>query len=261
MGLCSILMPGTMPIRQYDLVLCDIDGCLVSEKQEAFDLEALQTIATHNRRAVERGDRPIVTVCSGRPQPFAESICRLIHNLLMPAVCEMGVWVYEPGTNVYTMDPAITPAHLDAVRELSRWAALTFGSKGVSEQPGKNASVTLYHPDTRLLREEVFPAVTRQIELMRWPFRTSMTWYYINCDLAHVSKASGLDRMLTPMNIPRARIAGIGDTIGDLGIAQRVGFFACPANAAPAIKEHAHYISPHAEARGVVDILERISAG
>lgn len=252
-------MPGTLPLRAYDLCLCDIDGCLVSEGAQAFDIPALTQVAEHNRQAVQHGDRPLVTVCTGRPQPFAESICRLIGNLLMPCVCENGAWIYHPGTNRYELDPAITRAHLTAVNELSRWCASEFGPRGVTEQPGKTASVTLFHHDTAYLKGDVFPRVQKQVELMRWPFRVSMTWLYINCDLQHISKGSGLDRLLAQTGLSTPRLCGIGDTLGDLCIAQRVAFFACPQNAAPGIKEHAHYIAPHPEARGVVDILARVS--
>jgi hydroxymethylpyrimidine pyrophosphatase-like HAD family hydrolase len=250
-------MPGTLPLRQYDLVICDIDGCLVSEGQERFDLESLARIAAHNTLALDRGDRPTVTLCSGRPQPFAEGICRLINNLTMPCVCENGVWVYHPGENLYQIDPAITPAHRQAVSDLARWCRETFGPKGVEQQPGKTASVTLWHKDTAYLKS-IAPLVEQECKTRGWPFRVSMTWLYINCDLAHVSKASGLQRMLKTLGIPKARIAGIGDTTGDQPIAEHAAFFACPANAQPAIKEHAHYVSPFAEAKGVVDILERL---
>lgn len=251
-------MPGTLPLRQYDLVIADIDGCLVSETTAPFDLESLAKVRRYNELALERGDRPIVTLCSGRPQPFAESICRLIGNTTMPCVCEMGVWTYHPGTNRYEMDPAITPSHLRAVGELSAWAASEFGGIGVTQQPGKNASVTLWHPDTRRLREEIFPAVEKRIRESGWPFRVSMTWYYINCDLAHVSKGSGIDRLLKMTGLSRARLAGIGDTTGDKCIAERVAFFACPSNAQAGIKEHAHYIASKPEAEGIVEILERL---
>jgi hydroxymethylpyrimidine pyrophosphatase-like HAD family hydrolase len=253
-------MPGTLPLRNYDLVLCDIDGCLVSESQHPFDLPALGAIAAHNAQAMDRGDRPLVTLCSGRPQPFAEALCRLIGNLHVPCVCENGVWVYHPGTNEYEMDPAIAPEHRAAVRELADWARAAWGPRGVTQQPGKVASVTLFHRDEKLLREVVYPAVLEQVKAAGWPFRVSMTWFYINCDLAHVSKGSGLDRLLARHPIPKHRLAGVGDTLGDKCIADRVGFFACPANAHAAIKEHAHYISPKPEAPGVLDILARLQS-
>lgn len=253
-------MPGTLPLRQYDLVICDIDGCLVSEGQESFDIEALSKVAAYNRFAVERGDRPLITLCTGRPQPFAEAVCRLIGNVHVPCVCEMGVWLYDPGANVYEMDPGITGGDLSAVRALSAWCEQEWGrgvGGGVSQQPGKNASVTLWHRDTAYLRTLV-PSIEAKCKAMGWPFRVSMTWFYINCDLRHVSKGTGLDRLSARLGIPRERLAGIGDTASDKCIAERVGFFACPSNAAAAIKEHAHYVAKGAEAVGVVEILERL---
>jgi hydroxymethylpyrimidine pyrophosphatase-like HAD family hydrolase len=253
-------MPGTLPLRQHDLVICDIDGCLVSESAHPFDLGSLARITEHNRLALARGDRPLLTLCSGRPQPFAESLMRMLANLEVPCICENGVWLYHAGTNTYEMDPRITPEHLHAVHELSEWAAREFGPRGVTEQPGKAASVTLYHRDTEFLRGTVAPAVEAHVKAHGWPFRVSMTWFYINCDLAHVSKGTGIDRLLATLRIPKARLAGVGDTMGDACIADRVGFFACPQNAHPAIKERAHYISPEPEARGVVDILAQLTA-
>lgn len=253
-------MPGTLPIRPYDLVISDIDGCLSPESSHPFDLPNLTLIARHNQLALERGDRAIVTVCSGRPQPFAEAMCRLLHNTTMPCVCENGVWVYHPGENRYEMDPAITSSHLAAVRDLSDWCRVEFAPLGVTQQPGKSASVTLWHPDTAILRERIMPRVENEAARRAWPFGVTMTWLYINCDLAHINKGTAIDRMLSQIKLPRARLAGIGDTPGDKHIADRVAFFACPANAAPSIREHAHYVSPHAEAAGVVDILSRATA-
>lgn len=250
-------MPGTLPLRRYDAVICDIDGCLVSEHQAPFDLASLTAVAQHNTRAHEIGDRPAITLCTGRPQPFAESIARLINAMHLPIISEMGAWLYHPGTNVYTLDPAITSDHLALVHELSRWCHLTFGPMGVTQQPGKTASVTLWHPHGETLRA-LAPKVEEQCRLMRWPFRVSMTWHYINCDLSHISKATGLARFMQQTGLKRERLAGIGDTMSDKAIADAVAFFACPSNAHPSIKEHAHHISPHSEAQGVVEILRHL---
>lgn len=251
-------MPGTLPLRRFDVVIADIDGCLIAERSTPFDLDALSLVRAHNQLAIERGDRPIVTVCSGRPQPFAEAMCRLLGNELIPCVCENGVWTYHPGTNRYEMDPSITCDHLEAVRELSAWGRETFGSRGVTEQPGKNASVTFWHADTRFLTDVVFPAAAARCQERAWPFRVSMTWLYINCDLAHINKGTGIDRAFGPLGIARGRLAGIGDTPGDKPIADRVGFFACPSNAHAAIREHAHMIASKPEAQGVVEILAHL---
>ena len=251
-------MPGTLPIRTYDLVICDIDGCLSPESATPFDLPGLTQVAAHNTLAIAHGDRPVLTVCTGRPQPFAEAMCRLLQNSIMPCVCENGAWIFHPGTNAYELDPAITGGNLEAAGELSRWCRTKYANLGVTQQPGKTASVTLYHPDTAFLRG-IMPEVAAECENRKWPFRVSMTWLYINCDLAHISKGTGLDRMLATTKIAKSRLAGIGDTPTDKCIAERVAFFGCPANASPAIKEHAHFIAPSPEVHGVLEILRHIS--
>lgn len=251
-------LPATSHPR-FDLIISDNDGCLVAEDTSPMDLESLGRLAAHNRLAQANRDRPIPTLCSGRPQPFAEAMCRLLANRTVPCIAENGVWMYNPADNSYEMDPAITLAHRAAVREASEWIASEFGPKGVSQQPGKSASISLYHADTEYLKS-IRPRVADEFARRGWPLRVSMTWFYVNCDLAHVSKGTGLDRLLAATGTKRERLMGIGDTTGDLLIRERVAFFACPANAQDEIKKVADYVSPFPEARGVVDIVERFAS-
>lgn len=244
---------------RFDLILSDNDGCLVAEDTTPMDLETLGKLAAHNRLAQEKRDRPILTICSGRPQPFAEAMCRLLANRTVPCIAENGVWMYNPADNRYEMDPAITPADRAAVREAAAWLEAEYGPRGVSHQPGKAASISLYHPDPEYLKSIKQP-VAEAFERRGWPLRVSMTWFYINCDLAHVSKGTGLDRLLACTGVPRERLMGIGDTLGDMPIRERVGFFACPVNAKDEIKKVADYVSPLPEARGVLDILQRFAS-
>jgi hydroxymethylpyrimidine pyrophosphatase-like HAD family hydrolase len=244
--------------RRFDAVICDIDGCLAPESSDPIDAEALLEVARHNRAAQERGDRPVLTAASGRPEPFAEAMCRFTANRTIPCIAENGVWLYHPDRNRYDRDPAITAEHLAAVHEATVWVERELSPRGVTIQPGKSCSVSLYHPDTEFLRS-LEPLVKAEFARRGWPFRISMTWLYINCDLSHISKGTALDRLIKHTGLMRDRLAGIGDTLSDLPIADRVAFFACPANAADAIKARAHYVSPHPEARGVLDILRQLA--
>ncbi len=242
---------------RFDLVLCDVDGCLSPEHPGPLDVNALAAVAAHNRAARERRDRPRVVLCTGRPQPFAELLCRLIEDFDGPAICENGVWLYHPANNRYELDPTITPAQIAAIQELAGWMRERYGAHGAQIQPGKDASASLYHGDHEWLvgaRAEIAAEAARR----GLPIRVSMSWFYVNCDLAHVSKGSGIQRLAAATGIGRDRSAGIGDTLGDLAIADNVAWFACPANADPKLKARAHYVSPLAEAAGVVDILEQI---
>jgi len=246
-----------LPERRFDAVICDVDGCLSPETQAAFDLPSLAKIAEHNTRAIELGDVPPVTLCTGRPVPFAESMARAIRCPL-PAMAENGAWIWDPADNSHELDPAIRPEHLDAISELTRWVEAELGPRGVTVQPGKRAAVSLFHPDTEKLRTEVFSAAESKVTESGWPIRVSMTWLYINLDLKHVSKASALDRWIERTGIPRERLAGIGDTTSDRKIREKVAFFACPGNAQDEIKAEADLVVELDEARGVLQILNAL---
>lgn len=244
---------------RFDAIICDIDGCLGPESSAPLDAASLTRIAEHNRRAELLGDVPVLTLCSGRPQPFVECLCRLLNNTTVPCVAEMGVWVFDPRTQGFHLDPAILPEHLAAVREAERWVRVDLLPRGVVVQPGKTASISLWHPDTAALFT-LKPMLVERFARESWPLRVSNTVAWINCDLAHVSKETGLRRAMTMVGLRRERLAGIGDTLGDLAIRDNVAWFGCPSNAAPELKARADYVSPRPEVEGVLDILAGLSA-
>lgn len=242
---------------KFDLVLCDIDGCLSPESHAPINVAGLAELAEHNRLAVQNLDRPVVTLCSGRPVGFVECLCRLIQNTLIPCIGENGVWLWRPTDNSFECDPGITDEHLETVHEARKLLRSLYHSNGVIQQPGKTASVALYHPDTPYLRS-IVPSIAEEFQKRDWPIRVSMTWLYINCDLVHVTKGTAIDRLLGQTGIESNRAAGIGDTMGDRFIAERVSWFGCPANADAEIKKSAARVSEHGEVEGVLDLLHRL---
>ncbi|MBL8963771.1 MAG: HAD hydrolase family protein [Phycisphaeraceae bacterium] len=247
------------PSRRFDAMICDIDGCIVPESAEPFDIGAIRGIADHNRAAIKTGELPVLTLCSGRPQPFVEAVCRLVGNTLLPCIAENGVWLYFPSTNEYQRDPTITRDHIQAVREASDWVEAELFPRGFSIQPGKTASISLFHPDPGQLAPAM-PEIQEAFRKEGWPLRVSRTWYYINCDLDHISKATGLDWLIASSGLNPDRLAGFGDTESDLAIAQRVKYFACPPRHEDSVGRVAHHISPYWQAWAVLDVLERVLA-
>lgn len=236
-------------------MLCDIDGCLNSEDGGPLDLEPLTRIAEWNRAAERLGDRPPVTLCSGRPISYVEAMARLIAGTRLPIIGEMGAWLYFPDRNQHELDPGINSDQLRAVADLADFGRHALAGEGVTMQPGKSASVTFWHADTTHLRGSVFPRVDALVRDRGWPFRVSMTWSYINCDLAKVSKASGIARFCRHTGLTRDRLAGIGDTMSDLAIRESVAWFGCPSNAAAELKPHADAVAASPEATGVLELL------
>ena len=243
--------------RTYDVVICDIDGCLSPESHAPINVSGLAELADHNIRATRHRDRPIVTLCSGRPIGFVECLCRLIQNTSIPCIGENGVWIWSPRDNSFDCDPKITEDDLAIVHEARQLLRSLYQREGVIQQPGKTASIALYHPDTEYLRS-VAPIVAEEFRTRGWPFRVSMTWLYINCDLQYVNKATAIDRLLRQTGIESNRTAGIGDTMSDRFIADRVAWFGCPANADAEIKKSADHVSSREEIAGVLDLLEQL---
>ena len=157
----------------------------------------------------------LVTVCTGRPLPFAECICRAIANDVLPCVCENGAWVYDPvrqwlppGSRNISDDHTSTPP--TAFRALV--PCTHYGPEGVSSQPGKHASVSLYHADPEFLEHDQarprggLPSKTTGPSASAAPGTTSTA----TCGTSARAPASR-----SSCNAPgliRRRLAGIGDT-------------------------------------------------
>ncbi len=234
-----------------------MDGCLSPEFFGPADPATLAKVSEHNRRAHETGDVPPLTLCTGRPLPFADCMARIVGVRSLPIVCEGGAWLLDPTTYQWELDPGLTDEHLAFARDFGRWAVDAF--PGAYLEAGKTASVTIFHAEgPAFLRERVLPSVEREIGARGAPFHAAMTWTCINVEATCVSKATGLDRAIARAGLDPARLAGIGDTMSDLPIRQRVAYFGCPANASDAIKSHADYVSPHERADAVLDILSRL---
>ena len=239
-------------------VLCDVDGCLTPEDPVAPDAAALASIARRQQRIATGEDLAGLTLCTGRPQPFAELLCRMLH-VRLPLIAENGVWLYDPVRNRYLIDPAIGADDLAAVDACREWlrTALAGSLADGAIQPGKTASVSLYSSDHAALAAAL-PRVQAQVQAAGWPIRVSMSWYYINCDLGHISKATGIARWRGLVGAEAQELAGIGDTLGDLAIADSVAVFACPANADERLKTRAAYVAAAREAAGVAEILDHL---
>jgi hydroxymethylpyrimidine pyrophosphatase-like HAD family hydrolase len=88
---------------RFDIVISDIDGCMAPESAGPMNPLKLAHVAAYNLAAEQQRDRPVVTLCSGRPQPYGEALSRMIANVSVPIICEMGVWLYDPRDNAFLL--------------------------------------------------------------------------------------------------------------------------------------------------------------
>ncbi len=247
-----------MPVIKW--IVADIDGCLTPESSVAWDLEKMGRLAAYCREGAQVGSRvPLMTLCTGRPQPYVEALVKLL-DLRLPVICENGAVVYTLHDNRSRFGPGVTPGMVAGIRELRAGIEedLLPRHPGCILQFGKEAQISIFSEDP-----SVFPSIQPTIEGMgarieglRLDIQASH--YYLNISLAGVDKGRAAAELMQEGGIRREEAAGIGDTEGDLPLRAAVGFLACPANARAGMKEAADYVSPLAEIDGVLDILERI---
>lgn len=182
-----------------------------------------------------------------------------ILDIRYPAICEAGAVLYSLSDNRSRLAPAITPARIRGLHILRDYIMdqVLPDMPGLVYQFGKEAQMSLFSE-----RPECFGEVTERLRT----FAESVpgldvvitpSHYYLNIDLAGISKGEAIMRLLASLRLTRDEAAGIGDTLGDMSIREAVAFFACPANAVAEIQAVADYVSPWPDIRGMLDILER----
>jgi len=245
-----------MPVKW---IITDIDGCLSPEESIPWDLDLFLQFARLSREASEgRGALPPMTLCTGRPQPYAEVLMKIL-DIRAPAICENGAVLYTLAENRSYYGPGVTDEkvnNLRAVRAFIDSRILPHYPEAVY-QFGKEAHLSVYCARPEVF-DEIVPLLQDFVQKQGGPQPTIIpSHYYLNISMDGVDKGGTLEALMHELKVTRDELAGIGDTEGDLPLREAVGFFACPANSKPAVKEVADYVSPYRDIKGLLDILSR----
>ena len=239
-------------------IIADVDGCLTPEESVPWDLASFAHFAQLAREAsAGRGPTAPITLCTGRPQPYAEVLMKLL-DVRAPAICENGAVLYTLHDNRARYAPGVTEERILDLRRVRAHieTELLPGCPEAVIQFGKEAQISVFSQRPDLLRA-MQPEVVAFADRIGLALDVNLSHFYLNISLAGVDKGAALDALLVELGVGRDDVAGIGDTEGDLPLREAVGFFACPANATEAIRDAADYVSPHSTLDGVLDILAR----
>ncbi len=240
-------------------IISDIDGCISPEESIPWDLDLFNTFAHISQDAAQgRGDVAPITLCTGRPQPYAEVLLKIL-GIQVPAVCENGAVLYSLKDNRSVYGPGVTAGKIRGLRAVRMFieAEILPAFPDAVYQFGKEANMSVYSGRPEIF-DDIVPRVQRFIEDQKLPpLIICPTHYYLNLSIEGVDKGLALRELMRQLGVRREETAGIGDTEGDISLRDSVGYFACPANAKPGIKQYADYISPYENIEGVLDILSR----
>jgi HAD superfamily hydrolase (TIGR01484 family) len=245
-----------MPIKW---IITDLDGCISPEESVAWDLDLFTAFAQKVREAnAGRGTLPPVTACTGRPQPYVETLAKIL-DIRAPVICENGAVLYTLHDNHARYGPGVTEEKILGLRAVRAFIDLEIlpSRPEALLQFGKEAQISVYSENPGLFpdmkaRIEEFTRRTGGPELL-----INASPCYLNISLAGVDKGSTLHALMDELDVTKDELAGMGDSEGDLPLRKAVGFFACPANASDCIKKTADYVSPLPDVAGMLDILTR----
>src|SRR2546423_6182389 len=247
--------------KKIQLVVSDVEGCL-NLNEHTYDLEALRWIRVANQLAREDNPIPFITVCSGRQHAFVEAITQIISGRI-PAIFENGCGLYFPTRCLYE-EYAWHPL-LNQSEVLSQFAQVrqsilesVIASKQARRVPGKEMMLSL-HPVPPVEVKELYSIVMETLAKSHLVASITRSASAVDITPTGIDKAAGVrwlvDTLEEVLPVKLAKIAGIGDSVGDVPFLRIVGFSAAPANASEQVKHLVDYCSAWADGRGVADII------
>ncbi len=240
--------------RNIQLLVFDIDGVLTDGEARPLDLPLLAHLANMNRAARHNATLPAVTLCTGRPAPYAEMMLQAIDGHL-PAIFENGAGLYIPDGYRFLAHPELQDKD-DLIPTVRARIQDELVQNGIAYfQPGKEYTLTLFANDpkaTDKLHEHAISALG--------PLRSSVDLVYssscLNILPHGIHKGKGIQFLEMRTGIRPSDMLGVGDSDVDAQFLTLVGSSAAPANANAHVKEIVHFVAPRESSDGVRDILK-----
>ncbi len=245
-----------MESRMIKLFVSDSDGCL-SEPYCSYALEHFSRLAAYVRAAGGRGAfelLPAFTLCSGRAYPYVEAMVQVL-GVQMPVLFESGGGMFDPLAARVIWNPAFTEEAGKQIEEVRDWLKEQVAGTSMMYDYGKRTQAGIIGPD----RDEVarfVPIVKEYIEARFPELGIFYTPVSIDIALPGITKKEGVHWLARVCNISVEEMAFIGDTNGDIGALEEVGYSFAPANAMPSVKEVVSVVTQAGIIEGVLEAYQ-----
>lgn len=217
------------------LFVTDLDGCL-STPFETPDWDLITGIRELNKQSKNRAHIPPITICTGRPRPYAEAVAQWL-DITVPIIFE-SAGLYYPGENRTKFTDDFDRRAEEHVREIKSWIT----SEIMPDYPGtelefsKIMDAGLIHTDTNII-EEIVPKIRKFIAAEYPGFEVHKTDVSVNTVLKANNKKRGMLLLCDEFGIEPAEVAYIGDSSGDIPALEVVGHPFAPDNAHGDVKK------------------------
>lgn len=223
------------------LFVTDLDGC-ISYPFRTPDWDAVQRIRALNIESRTTDSIPPLTICTGRPHPYAEAVAQWL-DVRIPFVFESAGLYHWKGNRVETA-LGNRQTDLKPILELKKWVRHTilpdFPTANLEFSKMMDAGIVA--PEKEVI-EAITPIVISKIAADYPGLEVHTTDVSVNILMPGNNKLQGMKLLAKSQNIGLDEIAYIGDTGGDI----------------PALKEVKKPYSPKNATRAVKDISETIN--
>lgn len=218
------------------LFVTDLDGC-ISYPFKTPKWDAINKIRELNIKSRDLSYIPPLTICTGRPHPYAEAVAQWL-DVRLPFVFESAGLYHWNGNRVETALGSNNGA-LDTIREMRKWMEKDV----LPEYPAANFEFSkmmdagIVCPDKSVI-DKIYEKVVQKIQTEFDDLEIHATDVSVNVLVKGNNKLQGMKLLASSQNIALNEIAYIGDTSGDLPALKNVRLAYSPINGRDVVKQH-----------------------
>jgi len=216
------------------LFVTDLDGC-ISFPFRSPDWDNMAQIRKLNEESKTNKIIPPLSICTGRPYPYAEAVAQWLH-IDIPFVFESAGLYLWSGNRIKTALKD-EKKELEPINELRSWISNdvlpAFPSAAIEYTKKMDAGVVA--PEKSVI-DEIHQIIKERVENVYPALEIHITDVSVNVLLGGNNKLQGMKLLADEINISLDEIAYIGDTGGDIPALKEVKMAFCPSNATRAVK-------------------------
>lgn len=216
------------------LFVTDLDGC-ISYPFRTPKWDVLTKIRELNIQSRVDPLIPPLTICTGRPYPYAEAIAQML-DVRNPFVFESaGLFIWD-GLRIKTALKNDTE-QLKPIKMIRQWIASEilpdFPTASIEFTKKMDAGVVA--SDKEII-DQIHPLIAEKVQNEFPELEIHITDVSVNVLISGNNKLQGMKLIAEHLGLKLSEIAYIGDTGGDIPALEAVGMPYCPSNATRGVK-------------------------
>lgn len=218
------------------LFITDLDGC-ISMPFVPPQWDVITELKELNERSKTEAVIPPLTICTGRPMPYAEAVYQWL-GMYKPFLFESGGGVYDMSENRLHWHPTF-----DKERELELGAIKSYLKENYIDKYPNTIPEFAKFTDSGIINQqpkvidEMYPGIKEYVEEHHPNFEVHYTPVSINVISKSTNKGEGIKFLCKLLDLDLEEVAFIGDTGGDRPGLEIVGKAFAPDNAMDSAKE------------------------